>query len=147
MDDDGVSLFWLGVSIFLLVALVYPWYSYWVVTHLLARDAEAAVAELDSQMKVAQQRAQQVAAEQQAAAQERQRRSYAAAVRVMGISPSGDRPTVLVDFGRSNVVDAGDVICVQAARWLHRDLSGQVITLQRYRGDQPAMSAGDLACE
>jgi hypothetical protein len=127
------SRFALGVAIFLLVALAYPWYSYRVQAYLMARDMragfEAFTGAMNRESDAVQAQAQlQVAQADRESAEVAQRRRLAQ-VRVSGIS-TGDPPLVVVQLGTSNLSEADALICRQAEPWLKRELSGRVIRVQ-----------------
>ncbi|GAB3306767.1 hypothetical protein [Luteimonas notoginsengisoli] len=50
-EDNANSRFVIGLVVFVAVALLYPWYSYWVQTQLLARDFQRAAGELGAQLR------------------------------------------------------------------------------------------------
>jgi hypothetical protein len=139
------SRFALGVGVFLLVALIYPWYSYKVQAYLLGRDARNGIQEFAEAMEqetqaLAIQQAKDVRASSEQATERR-----IAAVRVMGIS-DGNPPLVVVEFGQSNMMEADETICRQAARWLRRPVDGSVIRVQRARSSGTSAQIQELAC-
>ena len=145
--------FAIGVAIFLAVALAYPWYSYWVSTYLLGRDLKAATTQFqaesdkaDAQLSASMARTRESnAADAQAAAEYEQRRQVAA-VRVLGVSTGGAKPLVLVNLGNASLTDADEEVCRQASSWMRRELSGVTIRIHRFRGNQPAVDAGEVVC-
>lgn len=149
-NDSGDSRFAIGVGIFLLVAALYPWYSYKVVTFLLAKDATEALSQFGRETKAAGDAlSEQLALDQQELTQasaERRAARELAAVKVMGVSESGNRPLVLVNLGSASLHDVDAEVCRQASRWLRRNLSGVVIRVQRTRGNSPAVDAGEIVC-
>jgi hypothetical protein len=141
--------FALGIAIFLLVALAYPWYSYWVQAHLMARDVrtglEAFTGAMDRESDAVQGQAQvqvQVAGRESAEVAQRRR---LAQVRVSGIS-EGDPPLVVVQLGRSNLSEADALICRQAEPWLKRELSGRVIRVQGIQASGRTGAIQQLIC-
>src|SRR3546814_12356873 len=50
-EDNANSRFVIGLVVFVLVALLYPWYSYWVQTRLVARAVARAVDVMDAQLR------------------------------------------------------------------------------------------------
>src|SRR3546814_3385879 len=91
-EDNANSRFVIGLVVFVLVALLYPWYSYWVQTRLVARDVARAVDVMDAQLRSGLK-----AVDEQAttAAQRRQAttdRRRDAAVRVGGAVATSGRP-------------------------------------------------------
>lgn len=137
--------FALGIAIFLAVALAYPWYSYWVQTHLLARDIEQGVEEFSEAMgHEARQVAAQMDNARRESAQEAKDRRIAS-VRVTGIS-DGRPPLAIVELGPSNFYEATETICIQTSRWLRRPVSGSMIRVQNFkaRGSTPPIQ--QLVC-
>src|SRR3546814_1807711 len=98
-EDNANSRFVIGLVVFVLVALLYPWYSYWVQARLVARDVTRAVevmdAQLRSELKAVDKRATQAAQRRQATVDRRR----VAAVRVVGAMATSGRPGVIVDMG------------------------------------------------
>jgi hypothetical protein len=137
--------FSIGVAIFLLVALAYPWYSYWVQTRLLARDIEQGVEQLSDTVDNEKRQVSQQDEEQSRFAREQAIRQRIAAVRVTGVS-EGSPPLAVVDLGQSDFLEADETICRQAGAWLHRSVSGKVIRVQglRPRGSNSAIN--EMAC-
>ncbi|MFY2764647.1 hypothetical protein [Arenimonas sp. MALMAid1274] len=139
--------FWLGVAIFLGVALVYPFYSHEVQSRLAARDVEAAVSEFTGQMDTMADDAQrqlQLAARDAAAqaAANRQR-----AVVVLGSTTVGGDRVVIVHLGQATMAEAQPSICRQAATQFGNSLSGEILRVQRHRGSRPAVDAGTIRCD
>lgn len=138
--------FAIGLGVFILVALLFPWYAYEVVSYSLERDTIKALNQLgietQSQMEEANKESQQRRAE----TAEHQLRQRIAGVRVMGVSSGGDLPIVLVALGNSNMYEANVAICKQAAAWLGRNVAGATLRIQRHRGKQPAQDAGEITC-
>ncbi len=50
-EDNATARFVIGILVFLVVALLYPWYSYWVQSRLVARDLEKAAAAVETQLR------------------------------------------------------------------------------------------------
>ena len=145
-EDIASTRFAIGVAVFLVVALAYPWYSYWVQSHLLARDIEVATESLGAQVnagveEVARQSAE--AAARQSAARDQRRRASA---RVVGATMTRGKPVVIVDLGQTTIGESRAVICRSAAGWLGQSVSGKAVHVQRYRGRLPAISSGDIRC-
>lgn len=151
--DPAQTRFVIGLGVFVVVALIYPWYSYRLQAYLLARDLEVGLqqinAEMDAvtdQMKANTARRQQASAQQVQARREEQARQRVAGVRVMGVNDGRSGPVVIVDLGQASVGQATARICSQTERSLGRSLDGVSIRLQRYRGSQPALDAGQIRC-
>ena len=145
-EDNASSRFVIGLVVFVLVALLYPWYSYEVQTRLAARDLARVVeqfdAELRSQTKAAAERAEQ-AEQRRLDAVDRRR---VAGVRVVGAMATSGRPVVIVDMGNAQLWESQATICRQAARWLKRSTSGMTLQVQAHRGRVPAASIGSVDC-
>jgi hypothetical protein len=137
--------FALGVGIFLLVALVYPWYSYKVQAFLLAKDLEAGAQKVARAMnkEVREANAQMAQELHESEAEPLSRRI--AAVRVTGIS-DGNPPLAVVDLGESNLFEAGDTICRQTGLWLQRSVQGSIIRVQRFKSRGTVAPIQELAC-
>lgn len=135
------------------IALLFPFYSYFVQRELMELEMEAAARELETaaaaeRQRLAQQQAQaagqRAANQQRAAAEDLQRRI--AAVRVKG-AMEGRPPTVLaVDIPPEGAAVADAVICRQAAAYLRRPLRGETLKVLRDRGGKPASEAGLVVC-
>ena len=138
--------FTIGLVVFILVALLFPWYAYEVVSYSLERDATKALnqfgIETQSQIDKANKESQKL----RAATAEYQLRQRIAGVRVMGVSTGGNLPAVLVSLGTSNTYEANIAICQQAAAWLGRNVAGSTLRIQKHRGNQPAQDAGEITC-
>lgn len=151
--DDAQSRFVTGLVVFLVVALAYPWYSYWVQSRLLVHEVEAgfrqAGAEVDALMRQAEAelaQQQQASARAEQARREITARERIAAVRVMGASDGTAGPVAVVNFGQAGVAESTAQVCQQAERFLGRALDGKRLRLQRYRGTRPATDAGAVNC-
>ena len=145
-EDNASARFVIGLAVFIAVALLYPWYSYWVQTHLLARDVKQATEALDSQLRheirgISEQ-VQQAAVRNQVATSGRRARG----VRVMGAMATSSRPVVIVDMAEVTLAEGTAGICAQAPGWLGRPVSGVTLRVQRYRGRAPAESVGSVMC-
>lgn len=145
-NRDTSVHFWIGVVIFLLVALVYPFYSYQVQTRLAARDVAVALNQFNDQMgELANDaRRQSEAASRASAAQVLAGRLRG--VKVAGTTMVGGNRIVIVDLGQASLAEATDIICRQAAARYREPLSGQRLRVQRHRGRQPAVDAGTIVC-
>ncbi|MGY1424503.1 hypothetical protein [Lysobacter sp. A289] len=58
-DDNADPRFWVGLVVFLMVALAYPWYSYWVHAQLLSRSFQEAADSLGRELDVAERQTRQ----------------------------------------------------------------------------------------
>lgn len=145
-DLDANSRFVTGLIVFLVVALLYPWYAYWVNSHLLSRDLEVGLRAFEREAGAATAQANQQAAMQAEASEADRQRRALAAVRVLGASASGSRPLVIVRYEGVSLDDAGPTICAQARGWLDRPLSGVTLRVQQHRGRAPAVDVGVVDC-
>lgn len=140
--------FGLGVAIFLVVALAYPWYAYWVQSHLLARDLQAGVEEFSASMDKVDGQLRAGLAESQQRSRETQQQTIdgrIAAVRVTGVS-EGDPPLVIVQVGGSNVWESRTRVCSQGEAWLERSLSRRRVRVQAVHPSGRAGEIQELAC-
>lgn len=151
--DPAATRFWIGLSVIVVLALVSPWYGYWVVTWLLGRDSKAALSDMRQQIDADDQRATEASDAQREAERRqdaaRQRQEYAqrlAAVRVMGASANAGNPVVIVALGGADLTASTQTICSQSARWLGGSASGKTLQVQAWRGNQPAITVGEIAC-
>ena len=145
-EDNANARFVIGLAVVVLVALLYPWYSYWVQTHLLARELQQATQAIDSQLRhelrgVGEQVQQAAAQSQQAANRRRARR-----VRVMGAMTTNGVPVVIVDMGEASLSQSTVGICRQAPGWLGRPVSGLTLQVEAWRRRAPAESIGSVVC-
>ena len=149
--------FAIGLGVFILVALLFPWYAYEVVAYSIERDATTALNKFGVETRKQIDEANTESQRQRAAAMEyQQRQSNAnaelqlkrrvASVRVMGVSTGGNLPTVLVALGSSNIYEAQSTLCLQAGVWLHKNVSGSTLRIQSYRGNRPSVDAGEISC-
>ena len=144
--DNAESRFWIGVGLFLLVALLYPWYSYWVNARLLTLDLKAAGQEFERQLKASAEQARQQAAATDVRRQSISRQQRIAAVRVVGAVPSSTGPIVIVRLGQASLSEATPTICRQAEGMLGMSLGGERLRVQRHRGGQATEPAGAVRC-
>ncbi len=143
--DARSSRFATAVIVFLLVALVYPWYSYWVSAFLLKREMQIAAIEFDRAANMVIAESNHALAVSLDAARADALRSRVASVQVMGVV-AGNPSTAIVQFGASNVDEAQYEICRQALAWLGKPMPGKVLRVQRHRGNQPALDVRTIAC-
>jgi hypothetical protein len=138
--------FAIGLGVFILVALLFPWYAYEVVSYSLERDTIKALNQFGIETQNQIDEANAASQRQLAANAEHQLRQRIAGVRVMGVSAGGNLPTVLVALGNSNIQEAQGTICQQASAWLDRNISGATIRIQSHRGSRPTVDAGAISC-
>jgi len=145
-EDNAQARFVVGLAVFVVVALLYPWYAYWVQTHLLARDVQQATRAIDSQLRhelrgVGEQARKAAVQSPQAASRRRVR-----GVRVMGAMATKGVPVVIVDMGDASLSEGTAGICSQAPSWLGRPVSGMTLRVQAWRGRAPSESIGSVVC-
>lgn len=145
-EDNASARFMVGLAVFVVVALLYPWYSYWVQTHLLARDLRQATQAIDAQfrqeMRGAEKQVERAAAQSRRVAAQRRARG----VRMMGAMTTNGVPVVIVDMGGASLSEGRGAICHQAPGWLGRPVSGLTLRVHAWRGRAPAESLGSVAC-
>ncbi len=153
MADDAQTRFVTGLVIFVAVALVFPWYSYWVQSRLVTRELETGLRQMSTALESAEKRARADAAQyQRASAQAAQVRretsasERVAAVRVMGAKHGSNGPVAVVYFGSAGITESTERVCQQAGLFLGRSVTSEVLRVQRYRGNQPATDAGHIRC-
>ena len=142
----------LGVLV-IVVALLAPFYGYFVWDQLLKAELRAVEREAQQEAAAlsANVRANAFATGEgirrsldAAAAQDLRRR--VAAVRVVG-AIEGNPAVVIVDhLPAEGAAEAADVICAQGAHWLRRATRGLTFRVQRVNGKQPATDAGVVVC-
>ncbi|MDN5781878.1 MAG: hypothetical protein L0H23_07620 [Luteimonas sp.] len=145
-EDNANSRFLIGLVVFVVVALLYPWYSYQVQTRLAARDLTRVVEAVDfqvrSELKAVEGQARQAAQRSQATVDRRR----VAAVRVVGAMATSGKPVVIVNMGEAGLSESRATICRQASRWLKRSTSGMTLQVQSHRERLPAVSIGSVDC-
>lgn len=151
--DPARTRFVTGLAVLIAVALIYPWYSYWVQSRLLARDLDVPVAQLIDELEAASQemsaelaRREQTAVRQTQTRRQSEARQRTSGVRVMGVTDGRNGLVVVVNFGQASIGQAAAQICSQTERSVGRRLDGVAVRLQRYRGSQPALDAGQIRC-
>lgn len=138
--------FAIALGVFVLVALLFPWYAYEVVSYSLERDATKALNSFGIETQKQMDEANEESQRQSAVVKAQKLAQRIVSVRVMGVSSGGNLPTVLVALGNSNIYEAQDTICQQAGVWLRKDVSGTSIKVQSHRGNRPAVDAGVIEC-
>lgn len=136
----------IAITVFLGVALIYPWYEYKVDAYLTARDFEAASLEFD---RVTEELEQQWANQDARAAESRrseQQRLRVSRVAVKGVTDGAAGLVVVVDLGSASLAESSSAICRQASVLLKQDLTERSIKVRRYRNNQPALDAGVVNC-
>jgi hypothetical protein len=144
-EDPAATRFAIGLSAFLIVAIAYPWYSYWVSTRLLAADLEAGLRQVASESAAASAHWRSRMAIRSAREVERERQQRIASVVVHGIGESSGPTVVIVDLGSAGLEEATPAICAQLQRQ-RGARPGDVLRVQRFRGSEPALSVGSIRC-
>ena len=138
--------FGVAISIFLAVALAYPWYSYWVSSYLLTRELEAAGREFAKVSGESLREMRKQAMQSAEASKREQQRRRISNVKIKGVSDGPGGHVVIVEMGSASLVESDETICNQASTWLKLDLSGSTLRIQRYRLNQPALDFGAVTC-
>ncbi|WP_222564912.1 hypothetical protein [Novilysobacter antarcticus] len=146
LDDSADSRFWIGLLVFLMVALAYPWYSYWVNAQLLSRSFQKAADSIGRELDVAARQSRQKRAANTAQRKESERSARIANVRVVGVSPNRAGPVAIVRLGNAGLAESTLTICRQSEVMLGSSLDGQLLRVQEHRGSQPAISVGNIRC-
>jgi hypothetical protein len=144
--DASGTRFLIGLVTFLVVAALYPWYSYEVQSHLMTRDLAEFATSMEQEAnrevsKLTRQMA-QASADQQA----RNREQRIQRVQVKGASVTAGRPVVIVDLGNATLREATPEICRTAPGWLGFPVAGRQLEIQRHRGKAPAAKVGRIQC-
>ena len=144
--DEAGSRFVIGLVVFIAVALVYPWYSYWVHSTLMARDMQRAAQAIGTEVERGVQQMQAATAQQRQRTAAQARQARVAAVDVVGATAASGGPVVVVRMGDASLDEAGETICAQAGRWLRTPVAGRTLRVQRHRGNAPALDVGRVRC-
>ena len=132
--------------IFILVALLFPFYQYAVQRELVRRELLEVERAAEVAMRDAGQAAAASARQAQSERAARERQARIAAVRVVGVI-DGNPPIVVVEkLPPEGAAEADEYICAQAAVWLRRSVSGMPLRVTRDRGDRPGTDAGRVVC-
>ena len=145
-EDNADARFWIALLVLLTVALAYPWYSYWVNARLLSRDLQSAGEEISRQIEAGNTKWRQQSMAEAERREESDRQRRLASVRVMGTIPSRSGMIAIVRLDRVELLEASATICRQAGSMLGSDLTGQLLRIQRHRGNQPALDVGSIRC-
>jgi hypothetical protein len=144
--DAGATRFAIGISTFLVVALLYPWYSYWVNSRLLARDVTAGLEALLGEEREDEKQAREHSVRLQELARAQLEHDRIGRVSVRGISEQGGLTIAIVDLGSVRLGEARDTICQQVRRWRGRG-SFEAVQVRRFRGTAPALTVGTIRCD
>lgn len=145
--EEASGNFWLGVAIFIGVALAYPFYSYQVHAQLLAREMSTALTLADAELAVLASQAQRDSREASSQTAARSASQRQRGVVVAGTTVIGDTRVVIVQLGQASVPEATAIICRQAEAYFNEPLAGERLRVQRHRGSLPAVDAGTIICD
>lgn len=135
-----------ALLVFVVVALAWPWYAWFVQDYLDRRVMAAASSQFAAELGEQTRQMQRAQAHARRSRQAEARARRLGAVQVAGVSDDGAEPVVIVRLGESNPDEARAAICRQTADWLRRPTAGTRLRIQRHNGDQPAIDAGTLRC-
>jgi len=113
---------------------------------LLSRSFQKAANSIGRELEVAARQTRQELAASTARSQESERKARIANVRVVGVSPGRAGPLAIVRLGNAGLVESTPTICRQSAAMLGNPLDGQSLRVQQHRGNQPAISVGNIRC-
>jgi hypothetical protein len=143
---DAESRFVAGLIVFLLAALLYPWYEYRVQAWLATRDLQAAMQGMEKEADAAGANARAavdaVVARQSPGPGDAARPS----IRLMGAMELRNGPLAIVDLGGRALDDARPLICVRVQETLGTPMGGREVRVQRWRRNAPAVSMGVIRC-
>ena len=145
-EDDAGRRFATAIVVFLLVALAYPWYAYWVQSRLVARDLARAANALGRQVQAAAGETQAMAQARSASGRSEKQQPRANRVRIVGATLGNGSPMVIVEMGGAGLAGSSPEICRQAAQWLGRPLDGVALRVQRGQAGRGAIRVGTIHC-
>jgi hypothetical protein len=143
-DNPAQARFVQGALLFVVVALAYPWYSYWVQSHLLTEDSKRALARVDEEMRAIAAQAEAPLIETSTVDASRLRRT--SSPRIVGISEGAATSVIVADMDGAALIDSERRLCADATRWTGRSTAGRTFRVQGYRGSQPAVTIGSIRC-
>lgn len=141
---DAESRFVTALVVFMIVALLYPWYEYRVQAWLLSRDLEAASQALQKELGAEAAKA-QVQVDALAARPPAAYRAPAS-IRVMGAMELRDGPLAIVDMAGRSLDEVAPIICLRVQETLDLPTTGRQVRVQRWRRSAPAVSMGSIQC-
>lgn len=142
---DAESRFVTGLVVFIVAALLYPWYEYRVQAWLAARDLAAAAQALERQIST-DNAVLQTEPTASAAARSAATEAPPAAIRIMGAMELRNGPMAIVDLAGQPLDDVAQTICLRVQDTLGTSMSGREIRVQRWRRNAPAVSVGSVRC-
>ena len=143
--------FWVGVVIFVVVAAAYPFYAHHVNARLAARDAAAFAPPVEPSANPPP--VKMTAAEERQAAIEASKAAapvsvaLPAGVTVVGTTLVGRKRTVIADLAGMSLDEAKGALCKQAAAQFRQSMSGENLTVQRYRDNDTPEDLGAVVCD
>lgn len=144
---DAESRFVTGLVVFVLAALLYPWYEYRVQAWLMARDVAAAAKALERE---ANPEAARLRARVGASARDLRAAPpmapEPAPVRLMGAMELRGGPLAIVDLRGQSLDAVRPAICRATQAMLGTPLAGRQVRVQRWRRSAPAVSMGFIQC-
>lgn len=145
-EDPAAIRFAVGLSTLLVIAAIYPWYSYWVHSRLLAMELAAATQALEAEADQASKRIQVQSALMAEGMRARAEPDRLERVSVKGISEQGGLTVAIVELGSARLHEAAPTICQQVRRWRGGGSFGG-IEVRRFRGTAPALTVGRIRCD
>jgi hypothetical protein len=145
-EREAWSRLWVGIGAALMIVLASPWYAYAVYTHLVARDVEAGLRELETAMVKAQHASDERRAVQTVRDQRAEQQARVAAVRLLGLSESVDRVVAIVDLGTASLEESRMAICALVGPRLEGGIAARFIEVRVARGAAPARLGGTIVC-
>ena len=143
--DDAESRFVTGLVVFIVAALLYPWYEYRVQSWLAARDIAVATKALETEAKA---EAATLQRELAAATRRASEPAYSppSSIRLMGAMDLRDGPMAIVDLAGRPLDDVASIICLRVQETLDTPTTGLRVRVQRWRRNAPAVSMGSIQC-
>lgn len=135
-----------GLVVFVLTALLYPWYAYKVQAWLLARELEAAAEVMEREARADQARLRRQAAALGNAQAADAPYAAPASIRIMGAMELRNGPMAIVDLAGRPLDEVTPIICLRVQETLGTPTVGREIRVQRWRRDAPAVSMGVVRC-
>ena len=140
-EDHANARFLWGTLLFVLVAAAYPWYSYWVHSHLVERDARRALASFGRDFRAMETQVAEALDESPM-----QTARPLPSPRILGVSEGTTTSVIVADLDGVSLDDAQSRLCAEASRWTQRTVAGRTFRVQRYLGRSPAVTIGVIRC-
>lgn len=145
-EDDASRRFATAIVVFVLVALAYPWYGYWVQSRLAARDLARAADALGRQVQTAAVETQATAQARATSGRAEMQQQRVNRLRIVGATLGNGSPMVIVEMGGAGLAGSAPEICRQAAEWLGRPLDGVALRVQRGQAGRGTIRVGTIHC-